>query len=260
MKLPRLKPQVQKGLIRLGYLLGGLGLLGAVGQRQDSRVCRHIEVEIEQQYGNYFIDEADIIRLITQDNRLPLIGSRQGQFSLKELEKRLLTNHFVRKCQVARSLNGDLLVYIQQARPIVRVLSPSGFNGYVGETGQQLPLSDRFTARVLLVEWEDERPLRQHNWLETEANKPYLQVFQYIDQSRFWKAQIAQLYIRRDGSIVLYPQIGKQYIEFGIPESQEDIADKFHRLDLFYKKIIPARGWNRYGRVSVAYENQIICE
>ncbi len=78
-----------------------------------------------------------------------------------------------------------------------------------------------------------------------------------MEKSPFWKAQIAQAEIAKDGDITLYPQIGRQTIDFGQPEN---IEDKFKRLDIFFKKILPVKGWNYYQKVSIKYNNQIVCE
>jgi cell division protein FtsQ len=57
--------------------------------------------------------------------------------------------------------------------------------------------------------------------------------------------------------VTLYPQMGKQIIEFGMAT---DIESKFRKLKIFYKKILPVKGWNRYSKISLAYQDQIICE
>jgi cell division protein FtsQ len=55
----------------------------------------------------------------------------------------------------------------------------------------------------------------------------------------------------------MYPQVGKQYIEFG---KAEQIEEKFSKLTIFYQKILPFKGWNTYKRVNLKYFNQIVCE
>jgi cell division protein FtsQ len=39
-----------------------------------------------------------------------------------------------------------------------------------------------------------------------------------------------------------------------------DIEAKFKKIKIFYKEILPAKGWDTYRKVSVKYRNQIICE
>ena len=65
------------------------------------------------------------------------------------------------------------------------------------------------------------------------------------------------LTVDRNGYITLYPQVTKQYIEFGKPVS---IEEKFLKLKVFYKKILPYKGWNHYTRVNIEFQDQIVCE
>jgi cell division protein FtsQ len=91
-------------------------------------------------------------------------------------------------------------------------------------------------------------------------NTNYSQLFElinHINVDNFWKAQIAQVVIQDNGEIKLLPQVTKQYIEFG---DLNHIENKFSRLKIFYKEILPRKGWNSYSRVNVKYKNQIICE
>ncbi len=84
-----------------------------------------------------------------------------------------------------------------------------------------------------------------------------MQLIEFIERDDFWRAQIAQLHIDAKGKVVFLPQVGNQNIEFGKPE---DVDSKFRKLMVFYQKVLPVMGWDRYKRVNVEFHNQIICE
>ncbi|MBC7923202.1 MAG: cell division protein FtsQ [Ferruginibacter sp.] len=243
--------------------VGVLGVaIGFVEKKHAARTCRRIGVRIENELGNYFISESDILDLITHHGNDPLVGNEFKNIDLKSLERRIKTNKFIRTSQVSRNLKGDLLVEVQQCVPIARIVAGSAAqagtpDAYVSQTGQVLPLSDRFTARVVLVESEYARPLLEMDFTKAEEGQPFLELFRAIDQDPFWKAQIAELYVDRNGEITFLPQVGKQVIEFGTPT---EIAAKLRKLKVFYKQILPVKGWDRYRRVSVKFRNQIVCE
>ena len=92
---------------------------------------------------------------------------------------------------------------------------------------------------------------------ETEEGQKIYDLLKYIQRDRFWKAQVAQLDIAEDGEIIIYPQVTKQLVEFG---QAENIDSKFERLKIFYKQILPRKGWNLYKRVNLKYKDQIIAE
>jgi len=40
----------------------------------------------------------------------------------------------------------------------------------------------------------------------------------------------------------------------------ETIEEKFRKLMVFYKEILPQKGWTRYERVNLKYEGQVVAE
>ena len=79
----------------------------------------------------------------------------------------------------------------------------------------------------------------------------------FINQDEMWKAQIAQLAVNEDNELTLWPQMTKQLILFG---PADEIEEKFKKLKLFYKEVLPKKGWNTYSSVNLKYKNQIVCK
>ena len=84
-----------------------------------------------------------------------------------------------------------------------------------------------------------------------------LALVHYVEQDEFWRAQIAQIDIGQSGEATLYPQVGKQRIDFG---PADRLSEKFNKLAIFYDQILPRRGWNHYEQISLKYQNQIVCQ
>ncbi|MDJ1468590.1 cell division protein FtsQ [Cytophagaceae bacterium DM2B3-1] len=232
-------------------------LIGFVENKQHNKVCSGINIHIEDAYDTYFINDIDVLALLTNNGTERIDGQSFKEINLKNLELRLKTNKFVKSCQVYVDLMGKLNVIIQQNRPIARVTDSHVPDAYISEDGEILPLSERFTARVVLVEGRGLKKLLHKNLQADSTAKEYFELLQQIDNERFFKALITQVVILEDGTIQMYPQLGRQIIEFGTPT---DIKRKFEKIRIFYQKVMPAQGWNRYRRVNVAYQNQIVCE
>lgn len=257
--MPRIPTFWLKGSIKTALVGAGLFvLIGFVEKKQATKLCSTINISIEDAYDTYFINEEDVLALITNSGTEKLIGTAYKNIDIRKLELRIKSNKFIRECQVYSDLTGALNVTIEQARPVARLVHSAAPDQYISEEGAVLPLSERFTARVLLLEgrWID-KLIQQRDWQDTEEGKAFFSLLQFIDSNKFWKAQIAQLSVNSSGNITFYPQVGNQLVEFG---SAADFERKFRKLKLFYKQILPVKGWNRYRRVNVAYENQIICE
>jgi cell division protein FtsQ len=220
--------------------------------RGDSEL-KSLQIQIASNDGNMFITEKEVTELMRgEENSLSLPVSK---WDMSELEHRIETNPFVKDAQVYRDVKGNVLVKVAQRRPIARIYHREEKDKYIDEYGDLLPTAASYTARVPIVEikglkWEK-------NLHETEYGANLHQLLQYIEQDEFWRAQIAHIYVQRDGEIEMIPQVTRQKILFGTPE---DIDKKFERLKIFYTKILPVKGWNTYTTVNLKFNDQIICE
>jgi cell division protein FtsQ len=225
--------------------------------RNDSRVVRKVVISIDNQINNYFIDEGDVLKMLSDGGQEKIVGASVENLSLKILEKRLKNHKFVSNTEVSSDFQGNLFVSITQSKPIARILRQDSPGAYVSNVGQVLPLSDKYTARVVLLSGDYTRKLWLNNLTETPYGQQLLDLLTFIDQDPFWKAQIAEVNINRKGDIRLFPQVTRQVVEFG---KAENIEEKFRKLMIFYTRILPAKGWNTYERVNLKYSNQIVCE
>jgi len=245
---------ISKVTLLIVFLFGSIGL---VEKEAGERTCTSIEVNIDNQFENYFINESDIIDIITNRGENRIIGVNFSELNLKSLEEELYKNKFIKKAEVFKDLTGSLMVNIDQSRPIARLMSSKMSDRYISNGGEVLPLSKRYTARVMLIDGAYADQAKLYDLYKTEYGKNLMEMLHFIDQDKFWKAQVAQLTINSKGNIQIHTQVSKQIIEFGKPE---DIEKKFRNLKIFYKEILPAKGWNSYERVSVKFKNQIVCE
>ncbi|HSI90620.1 MAG TPA: hypothetical protein VK927_05850, partial [Adhaeribacter sp.] len=196
--------------------------------------------------------------LLTRGGREPLTGLNRNEINLKNLEMRLKAHKFVKEAQVSRDLTGNLKVSIKQNRPIARIIhADSNQDVYIDSEGNILPLSERFTARVIPITSSVLTPALTTRFFQDSTGLAYLSLLKFIDQNVFWKAQMAQMHIDGKGKVSFMPQVGDQVIEFGLPK---DIDQKFKKLMVLYKKVLPQMGWNKYKRVNVEFNDQIICE
>jgi cell division protein FtsQ len=232
-------------------------LVGFVEERQQQRICRDITIKIDNQLENHFIDNQDVLSMISAGQGALIRGKDAAEIDLKQIEQRLYTNQFVQKAEVSRGINGNLIVEIEQARPIARILNRPGLDMYISSEGKLLPVSEKYTARVVLLEGLSAARLSEENLQKDKNARAVFDLLRYIYDNKFWKAQIAYLQFNGRYEIKMFPQVGKQIVDFGKPD---DYKSKFSKLMVFYKEILPAKGWNSYERVSLKYQNQIICE
>ena len=216
-----------------------------------------IQISIENVHDNHYLDEKDVYKLmrLDMDN---LRGANISQLNFSEIEERIRDNPFVHDAELFSDLKGTLMVNVYLRRPIARIIQSDGPDAYIGEDGTIMPVSDKFNSRVVLVSGDFvPRFIKLDNVLEIEEGEQLMQMLKTIRKDSFWSAQVAQIDMNSRGKAVLFAQVGDETIEFGKPENLEV---KFRKLKIFYKEILPRVGWNRYNRINVEYEGQVVAE
>lgn len=223
--------------------------------RKTLKKCTQIDLNIEDQFENKFIDIQDVRDLVSDYGKRAVVGGKLIHTSLKSVEEAVKNNNFVERVSVAKNHAGVLKINVSQVVPVARAFSKDS-SFYLTQSKGVVCLSNKYTSRVLLVRGlgVDKYLLNVEN--ESGNYEAYFSFFNYINEDDFLRAQVAEVFIADDGEISILPQITKQVIEFGEPEK---IVDKFNRLKIFYKRILPEKGWNHYEKVNLKYNNQIIC-
>ncbi len=233
------------------------GIIAFTERRQSTASIKDITIKMVNVDENHFLDESDIVDLM-ELNKENLKGASLDRVNLKEVEKKIRKGPFVKDAQLYSDLKGNLVVSTELRRPIARIVRNDGPDGYIAEDGTVMPVSSKFTARVVLISGPYvHQLLRQNNLNDSEEGKNLISLINTIRENDFWNAQVAQLDIDSKMRITIFPQVGDERIEFGRPE---DLEVKFRKLMIFYKEILPRMGWNKYNRISLEYEGQIVAE
>lgn len=226
-------------------------------RKREEVFVRDVSVKIYNTENNHFLDESDVMRLM-QVEMSNIRGAKAGDLNLKAIERKIRKDPFIKEAELYTDLKGNLIVGVELRRPVARIIRNDGPDGYIAEDGTIMPVSDKFTARVVLLSGPYVRKiLQQQNLRQTEEGSKLLDLIDLIREDDFWSAQIAQMDIDAKGRITLLPQIGNQRIEFGKAVNEEM---KLKKLMIFYKEVLPATGWNKFRRVNLEFEGQIVAE
>lgn len=252
---------LNKTNIKRTVLIGGgvillFVIIGFAGKRQLDKPFSEVKVDIDYSQGHYFISEEEIRKLIETPGNEVLTGSFAGDINLRNIETKIEKHPFVKQAEVYRDLKGNVKAKITQKRPVARIVSNGGFGSYITDNGEVIPLSGNYTARVVLVRIPSSKKYKMRID-EDEAGKGLFALVSFLEEDPFWKAQIAEVKMDGHGEMTLYPQVTRQYIEFG---DAEDLEAKFSKLRIFYTRILPEKGWNSYEKVNVKFKDQIVCE
>lgn len=244
--------------IKVVAALTGVFFLIAFSERkQGGAICKNVVIDLDNVHENHFMDEVDVLKLIERSGEA-VKGASLEHIRFKEIETTLKGDKHILDAELYGDLKGNLVVNVELRRPIARIVQEDAPDAYIAEDGTVMPVSEKYSSRVVLISGPFvKRLLESGDLSKNEEGKQLMDMLEFINEDRFWKAQVAQLDLSKDGKITIYPQVTGQRVEFG---KAENVEQKFKKLMIFYKEILPQRGWTKYERVNLEYEGQVIAE
>ena len=200
---------------------------------------------------NRFLNSEEIFDL-TND-----IINDSSIIDLNYLEEKIKSNKFIKDIEIYNNLNNVINININQFKPYARLINNIGDDYYIDKNGEIFPVSNKYSERVLLIFFKNYKNIdKEKNINFFQNGNEIFKLINYINRNDFYKKQISQINVLKDGEIIMIPQITKQKIYFGNTDNMEI---KFKKLELFNKNILPTKGWNYYESVNLKFKNQIVC-
>lgn len=258
---------------KLKILFAWLGLVaylvfvpGFVSDRFNDRICERISINITDSVNNRFITSDDIMDILLQ-NEDKILGYPLSTINTLELEMLLGGEPFVKRAEIYKTVDGQLNVRAEQRTPVIRIINRQGGSYYLDREGVILPLSEKYTSRVLVASGNISEPFIEGstksifdvNVPEGERNSVVYRVFEmasYISESDLWSAQVSQIYVDSNYEFEIIPRVGAHLIRFG---DAREFETKFRKLEALYLYGFNNEGWNNYEIIDLKYDNQIIC-
>ena len=240
----------KKGIIIALDIVIGVYLVLAVTAfnkpEERSSVCNEVRISIEKTDPQGFLNEEDIRQILVSSHLMPL-GKPMDKISVRQIEEKLSGNNLIESAQCYKTQSGHVCISLRQRVPVVRVMADNGDDYYVDNHGESISPSG-YSCDVIVATGSISRAY---------AKKHLFAVANDIQADQFWKNQVVQLNILADGSVELIPRVGEHIAYLGQPT---DISHKLQRLQKFYLYGLSQAGWNKYSRISVEFDNQIICK
>ena len=133
-----------KGGYLVGLLLLAIGCLSFAGTRSKQRKISDIEIIFNG--GDARFLSVDIVNKLLIQSNDSLFFQQKDMVALKEIEQQLLRYPVIKTAQLYTVPQGKLYVEIDERDPMVRVQGERAY--YVDEFGVEIPLSNRYSARV----------------------------------------------------------------------------------------------------------------
>lgn len=208
-------------------------------------VCTHFDIETKNVKQKTLIQVEQIEKQIHKKGLNPY-GKQLKDINTLSIQNAILENNLIKSAEVFVTSDGGIRAIIEERVPVLRVISSSGDNYYVDEEGKKMSLSQFNTAYV---------PLATGDIKESFATSDLYKFALFLSENEFWNAQIDQIIVYPNQDVSFISRVGNQEVILG---SLYDVDKKLDKLKLFYTKALPSIGWNRYKKISLKYDNQVV--
>lgn len=226
----------------VGYLIIAIT---AMNRKPDNEVCKGMELTVKDSVDYGYITPKGIKNILNKRNLYPE-GKRLGEINVRSLEKALTNHPFISEAECYLTSGGKVRIEVYQRIPLLRVMSSNGDNYYIDNKGKTMPIQDTSVHVAVATGFIDRK----------FARKELYELAMYLQTDPFWKSQIEQINVTSKQELELVPRVGDHLIFLG---KGEDYQEKFRRLKIFYSEALNKVGWNKYERISIEFNNQIIC-
>jgi cell division protein FtsQ len=229
----------------------------------NSKPCSGIVIDIKDSSDYHFVTVRQLLNL-AYGNSGRILGNPVKTIPVSEIENRIKVLRELKVAEAFMSIDGTVHIYADQRDPVMRVMPDNGGDYFVDEDGVVVRRRNLYTPRLHIVEGNvniSAAMLEGVSVLDTSIKNSILKdiyyLVNYINDDKFWSAQIDQIYVDGNDQIDLIPRVGNQLVHLGTAENYEG---KLRNLEAFYDKVLPEVGWNKYSVINLEYKDQIVCK
>ncbi len=203
-------------------------------------------ITIEGRDTNPFVTHSEVERLIRDSlpaQGAPFIVSKVNTLHLQQM---LNSVDNIEWARCSRTSADRLHIEVIPMKPVARVFDGDS-SYYINRQGKRLTASLRYRSDVPVIQGhiaDAASAIRLLPLIDTIASRPEL------------RQLITSIRVNDRNEAILIPALRGHVIDFGTPDA--DIANKFDRLLVMYRKVLPVKGWDFYDTLSVKFGHQIV--
>lgn len=207
-------------------------------------ICTGIEVEVD---GNALMDSVIRAGINEELRSYPkrIVGTQVHQLNTVEIERYLTRLNNFERVNCFISPRGALVVKVIPLVPVMRVFDGNR-SYYVNKDGRQIDSNAEFFSDV---------PVVSGHFNKTFTPKDVLPLIRYLEKEKTLRSLLGMIEARDSKNILIVPRIRGHVINFG---DTTRLKEKMHALTLFYRQVMPYKGWEEYDTISVKYKGQVV--
>jgi cell division protein FtsQ len=249
------KSVIMRGLAVTFFVLVGLGSIAlwsisivAYGRSQVIQV----QIQVIRPSTPEVLMTVERVDSLLRTSQGSLVGKSMNEIDIGKLTQTVKADPAVAQCEIVLGVDGVVRVKVNERQPIFRVLNPSGNGYYVDEGGTCFSLLNYAVAEVPVFLTETEV-----SSMNFPANLLYFSEEELAQTSLDEMVIFGKhVQVKSYGGFEVIPRIGNQILDFGMAFNL-DLKTKM--LFQFYKSQANRLDLEKYDRINLNYEKQIVC-
>ena len=204
-----------------------------------------VEINVRDNMSRKFVSEADIDMELDSISRW-ITSLPHDSLNTQMIEDRLTENDNIEKANCVVLNDGTLRIDVVPLIPVARVFDSAGTNYYINRSGKRMQASIRYSMDV---------PVITGNFAGRITPSLAFPLLDYLNTDPDMAALTSSINIAPNSDVILVPSIKGHVVNLG---DSADLPNKMARLKVFYKKVMPVKGWEYYDTISVKWRGQVV--
>ena len=220
--------------------------VGILWAREKSRgeLCTAVDVEVVNADSTSFVTPQGVLTDLKSQG-IKIVGKHMGDINASDIEEALKVSPYLENADIVKCQNGKVLIRVSQLVPVLRV-----FDGeesyYLNKAGKRMAATTYYHCDV---------PVVQGHFTRKYPATRLLPLIDYVENDSLLHSLVTMFQVRDTNNIILVPNISGHVVNIG---NADGFENKFAKLKLFYREVLPKRGWNTYDTISVKWNHQIV--
>ena len=238
-----MKRLIQNIILLLLAIALTVGILWARGKSQGER-CTRVDVEVVNGDSTSFVTPEGILSDLKSQG-IKLEGKLMADIDASDVEEALKQSPYLESADIVKCQGGRLLIRVSQLVPVLRVFD-GGSSYYVNRSGKRMNATIYYHSDV---------PVVQGHFTREYPPTRLLPLINYVESDSLLRSLVTMYCVRDTNNIILVPEVSGHVINIG---NADGFENKFAKLKLFYREVMPVKGWNTYDTISVKWNHQIV--
>jgi len=252
------KKKRKYSIVRILRVLGVAGIMVLLFfsiQLKSNTNIKNVNIVLKSKLQSKLIAKTDILKYLNKSLDKDLEIEIIDRVEIDKIERLLDNSKYIKRSDVYLDSKNHLHIECELRDPIVRISRKTGKDFYLDSEGSAIPISKRRTVRVPII--NGNIGIAGLSDINKEGSKynDILKLSKKINSDPFLKPLIEQIYIDNSNRLTLIPKLGRQKIEFG---ELVGIDEKLRKIKAFYKSGLPTSGWDKFEKLNLEWEGQVV--